>query len=157
MLLSRHTRRREFITLLGSALAWPLLAHAQQPLMPTVGFLGVESDPYNVAGVQKGLSESGYIEGQNVAIEYRWAEGRDDRLPALANDLVRQQVAVIVTVGTPAAAAAKAATATIPIVFNSGADPVATGFVASLNRRPGLARAREIIEEFGVGFRRSPL
>jgi ABC-type uncharacterized transport system substrate-binding protein len=131
-------RRREFITSLGSGVVcWPLAAGAQQSAMPTIGFLGIEPDQNTVAGVQQGLSQSGYVEGQNLAIEYRWAEGRNDRLAALASDLVRLQVSVIVAAATPAVAAAKAATATIPIVFNTGADPVAAGFVASLNRPGG--------------------
>jgi putative ABC transport system substrate-binding protein len=130
-------RRREFIASVGAIAAWPVAARAQQPAMPTLGLLGVEADSTYVAGVQQGLKESGYVAGQNIAIEYHWAEGRTDRLPALATDLVHRQVTVIVAYGTPAVAAAKAATATIPIVFDTGADPVAAGFVASLNRPGG--------------------
>ena len=130
-------RRRAFIAGLGSAAAWPVLAQ-QQPTMPVVGYLGSQSadDEYKNFTVPflQGLKEAGYVEGQNVAVEYRWAENQYDRLPALAADLVRRRVAVIVAAGTPATLAAKAAAATIPIVFSSGADPVAIGLVASLNR-----------------------
>jgi putative ABC transport system substrate-binding protein len=176
-------KRREFIALLGgggpllgAAAAWPLAAHAQQPAIPAIGYLNLgspESDASRLTGLRRGLNETGYVEGRNFVIEYRWAGNQADRLPALAADLVQLRVVVIVAAGVLPAIAAKAATTSIPIVFSVAADPVQLGLVASLNRpggnltgfnsfhgelgAKGLALLRELVPNVAaIGFLENP-
>src|SRR5262249_724092 len=140
MLLSRHTRRRAFITLLGGAAAWPLAARGQQPPMPVVGFLRdatAAGSEFMVNGLRKGLAEAGFVEGHNLTIDYAWSEGQSVRLSTLAAELVGRNVSVIVSSAINATFAAKAATSTIPVVFAVNIDPVASGLVASVNRPGG--------------------
>jgi putative ABC transport system substrate-binding protein len=148
-------RRREFITLLGGTAAWPFAARAQQSAMLVIGFLGAgtrEPLRQQIAAFLEGLKESGYVEGQNVAVEYRFAEGQFDRFPALASDLARSQVAVLFVASNAGALAAKQATSAIPIVFSVGGDPVASGLVPSLNRPGGNLTG---VYQFAGGWRRS--
>jgi putative ABC transport system substrate-binding protein len=137
--MASYIGRRKFLATLGGGAAWPLAARAQQAAMPVIGYLNngsPESDTHRLTGLRRGLNQTGYVEGRNLVIEYRWAANQADRLPALAADLVQLRVAMVVAAGVLPALAAKAATTSIPIVFSIGTDPVQLGLVASLNR-PG--------------------
>src|SRR6516165_4171866 len=139
MLFSRHTKRRTFIAGVGSTAAWPVVARAQQPAMPAVGYLATgmrDGDPF-LAGIRNGLSDSGFVEGMNLSVEYRWADNDLGRLPEMAADLVRRRVSVIIAEGASAALAAKAATTTIPVVFWTGVDAVDASLVTNLSRPGG--------------------
>jgi putative tryptophan/tyrosine transport system substrate-binding protein len=150
-------KRRDFIKVVaGAASALPVAARAQPSAIPVIGYLSggsLEPDPIDVIGFRQGLNESGYVEGQNVVVEYRWAEGQHDRLPALATDLVRRQVSVIATFGTPSTLAAKAATTTIPIVVAVGVDPVALGLVVSFSRPQGNITGFHVLNVMVTGKR----
>ena len=152
--MASHIARRKFLATLGGAAAWPLMASAQQAALPVVGYLNFgspESDASRLTGLRRGLNQSGYVEGRNLVIEYRWAGNQADRLPALTADLVQLRVAVIVTPGLVATLAAKAATTSIPIVFSVGTDPVQLGLVASLNRPGGnLTGFNNVTNELGA-------
>ena len=154
--MASHIGRRKFLATLlgGTAVAWPVAARAQQTTMPVIGYLNPgspESDTSRLTGLRRGLNESGYVEGRNLVIEYRWAGNQADRLPALAADLVQLRVSVIVAAGPPSTFAAKAATTSIPIVFGVGTDPVPLGLVASINRPGGnLTGFNSVSSELGA-------
>ena len=154
MLHSRHTRRRDYITLLPGAAAWPLAAHAQQTAMPVIGFLRdatAAGSEFMVNGLRKGLAEAGFVEGHNLTIDYAWSEGQSVRLSTLAAELVGRNVSVVVSSAINATFAAKAATSTIPVVFAINIDPVASGLVASLNRPGGnLTGVSYLTSELGA-------
>src|SRR5262245_27673135 len=153
--MASHIERRKFLATLGGAtVAWPLAARAQQPAMPVIGYINLgspESDTHRLTGLRRGLNQTGYVEGRNLVIEYRWAANQADRLPTLVTDLVQLPVAVICTTGLVSTLAAKAATTSIPIVFAAGADPVRLGLVASLNRPGGnLTGFNNVNNELGT-------